>query len=342
MDGALVGRSYAVITLSDVPSLLLQRVARIRSTKVDQGLLVHWVASDAFVRHVDSVKTHTAIPHISPDDIRRFYIAVPPTNAEQRAIAEALSDVDRLLGCQEALIAKKRAIKQAAMQQLLTGKTRLPGFSGEWKTKRLGDHVKFLRHGINSRADLTNEGSVKYLHYGDIHTSPDVYLDPRVTAMPALSMEQARSLDRLEDGDLVLVDASEDMEGVAKSVELKGLQGQVVVAGLHTIAARFDKSILVDGFKAYLQFCPDFQDHLRRLAAGTKVYATHRNHIADAEMELPAPEEQTAIAAVLSDLDAEIAALGARRDKTRVIKQGMMQQLLTGRVRLVEPEVAAC
>ena len=216
--------------------------------------------------------------------------------------------MDGLLRALEALIAKKRAIKQAAMQQLLTGKTRLPGFGREWETKRLGDHVRFLRHGISSRAELSNEGPVQYLHYGDIHTSSDAYLDPGATSMPALSTDQASSLDRLENGDLVLVDASEDIEGVAKSVELKGLENREVVSGLHTIAARFDKSVLVDGFKAYLQFCPAFRNHLRRLAAGTKVYATHRTHVGSVEMELPGPEEQAAIASALSDMDTEVRA----------------------------------
>jgi type I restriction enzyme S subunit len=341
MDGALVGRSYATISRRDLPSLLLQRVARIRSSIVYQPLLGCWVASDYFIQHVDSVKTHTAIPHISPSDIRNFRIAAPTNSAEQRAIAEALSDVDGLLGALEAIIAKKRAIKQAAMQQFLTGKTRFPGFSGEWETKRLGEHVAFLRNGVNSRAELTTDGPVKYLHYGDIHTSSKVRLDPRVTAMPSLPEERARALDRLQDGDLVFADASEDMDGVGRSVEIQGVSEIEVVAGLHTIAARFDKAVLADGFKAYLQFCPAFREQLRRLAAGTKVYATNRSQIASIEMRLPDTKEQTAIATVLSDMDNEIAALEARRDKTRALKQGMMQQLLTGRVRFVKPESQA-
>jgi type I restriction enzyme S subunit len=264
-------------------------------------------------------------------------IPVPPP-PEQRAIAEALSDVDGLLGALEALIAKKRAIKQAAMQQLLTATTRLPGFSGPWETKRLGEDVIYLRTGTNSRAELTSEGPTKYLHYGDIHTSTQVSLNPRVHDMPSLPEDRARTLDRLRDGDLVFVDASEDLDGVGKSMEITGAADVEIVAGLHTIAARFDKSVLVDGFKAFLQFCPVFRQHLRRLAAGTKVYATNRGHISSAEVPLPSVDEQTAIATVLYDMDAEIAALERRAAKTRSIKQGMMQQLLTGRVRLVETE----
>ena len=151
---------------------------------------------------------------------------------------------------------------------------------------------------------------------------------------------KATTLDRLRDGDLVFADASEDVAGVSKSVELTNVGTAEVVAGQHTLAARFDKEVLSDGFKGYLQFCSLFAAHLRRLAAGTKVYATNRAHIASVEMGLPTIAEQSAIAAVLSDMDADLAALEARRDKTCALKQAMMQELLTGRTRLVNSESA--
>ena len=288
--------------------------------------------------HIDFARflSGSGVPTLNRNDIHKHRVPVPPPY-EQCAIAEALSDVDGLLKALDALIAKKRAVKQATMQQLLTGKTRLPGFGRrKWTPRRLGHHVTFLRNGTNSRSELTSDGPVKYLHYGDIHASSSVYLDPLTAAMPAVPPECAASLDRLENGDLVMVDASEDLEGVGTSVEVKDLRDLKLVAGLHTIAARFDKSVLADGFKGYLPFCPELRTHLRRLAAGTKVYATSRTHLASAEIRLPDSNEQHAIATVLSDMDAETAALEQRRDKTRAIKQGMMQQLLTGRVRLVK------
>lgn len=286
-------------------------------------------------KRLNSLVFGSGQPLITGTQLKALSIQLPSLD-EQRAIATALSDVDALLTQLDRLIAKKRDIKQATMQQLLTGKTRLPGFGGEWQVRRLGEHVTFLRNGVHSRAELTEEGSVKYLHYGDIHTSPRVRLDPAVTAMPCLPAHKAATLDRLRTGDLVFADASEDMEGVGKSVEIGTIDdSSELVSGLHTIAARFDRNTLADGFKAYLQFCPAFRSQLYRLAAGTKVYATTRNHIASIEIALPCLAEQTAIATLLSDLDAELAALEARRDKTRALKQGMMQELLTGRTRLV-------
>jgi type I restriction enzyme S subunit len=253
---------------------------------------------------------------------------------EQSSIATALSDVDALLAAQDALIAKQRAIKQGAMQELLTGRTRLPRFDGKWEVRRFGNHLKFLKNGTNSRAELSNVGHIKYLHYGDIHRSNEVILNVITRDMPFLSPARAEKLARLENGDLVFADASEDLTGVAKSVEVHGAIGQQVVPGLHTIAVRFDKSILADGFKAYLQFMPTFRNHLLRLVAGTKVLSTNRAHISGCEIALPSIEEQRAIAEVLNDIDAEIAALEAKRAKTALLKQGMMQELLTGRIRL--------
>ena len=225
-----------------------------------------------------------------------------------------------------------------SMQQLLTGEMRLPGFCGEWRVTRLGDYVSFLRNGVNSRAELLAEGRVKYVHYGDVHACKDVYLS--TASLPCLPDAKAASLDRLLPGDLIFADASEDLDGVGKSVEVREIDSTEVVSGLHTIAARFDKDVLADGFKGFLQFCPAFLSHLRRLAAGTKVYATNRAHIAGVEMPLPSVAEQTAIATVLADMDAEIAALEARCDKMRDLKRAMMQELLTGKTRLVQPEVA--
>jgi type I restriction enzyme S subunit len=338
----VLGRVGRVV-VSDLPANTNQALAIIRLSRrarVAHDFLFWCLKGGTVQERIRNINVQAAQANISLQDVREFLLPLPASE-EQRAIAEALSDVDRLLGAFEGLIAKKRAIKQAAMQQLLTGKARLPGFSGEWGTKRLGRHVTFLRHGTHSRAHLTADGPVRNLHYGDIHTSTEVFLNARETSMPRLAVHRAAGLDRLEDGDLVLVDASEDLNGVGKSVELTGTAGIDVVSGLHTIAARFDKSVLADGFKRYLQFCPAFRQQLTRLAAGTKVYATNRAHIASVEMSLPHPDEQTAIATVLSDMDAEIAALEVRRDKTCAIKQGMMQQLLTGRVRLMKPEAAA-
>lgn len=307
-------------------------ITRPNQCHVDSAYLCHYLNSEGGQRFFTQSEIGGAQKNVNAGTLRGMPIPLPSV-PEQRAIAAVLSDVDALLGGLDRLIAKKRDLKQAAMQQLLTGQTRLPGFNGEWEVKRLGDHMVLLRNGVNSRAELLPEGRVRYIHYGDVHACKDVFMSP--ASLPCLPDAKAASLERLRDGDLIFADASEDVAGVSKSVELRGVGRTEVVSGLHTIAARFDKAVLADGFKGYLQFCLPFAMHLRRLAAGTKVYATNRAHIASVQMRLPTVAEQTAIAAVLGDMDAELSALEASRDKTRALKQGMMQELLTGKTRLV-------
>ncbi len=125
MDGSLVGRSYARLQAQDLPAVLLQRVARIRSGKLDIGYLSHFIGSDIFIGYCDSVKTVTAIPHISPSDIRNFTIPIPSDMSEQTAIASVLTEMDEELAVLAQRREKTRALKQAMMQELLTGRTRL-------------------------------------------------------------------------------------------------------------------------------------------------------------------------------------------------------------------------
>lgn len=305
------------------------------------GYILSVLLAHRFTKYAESVSVRSGMPKINRAELASFSVAVPPP-PEQLAIATALSDVDALLGGLDRLIAKKRDLRTGAMQRLLTGQTRLPGFTAPWQVRRLGDHIAFLRNGVHSRAQLTVGDPVRYLHYGDIHVASSIRLDLSRAMMPRLPTAAAARLTRLDDGDVVFVDASEDLVGVGKSLEIESANGIEAVAGQHTIAARFEKEVLADGFKGYLQFVPAFIAHLRRLAAGTKVYATNRKHIASAEIALPEPDEQRAIARVLSDMETEIAALEARLTKTRDLKQAMMQALLTGRVRLPVSAVETC
>ena len=300
--------------------------------QADSNFLYFIVQSDRFIGAA-SISYGTHMPRTDWEVMQNFEIHLPPVQ-EQRAIAEALLDVDGLLGALETLIAKKRAIHQAAMQQLLTGRTRLPGFSGEWEAKRIGDICTFLPTANNPRSDLVEDGNVEYIHYGDIHAHPRPVLDCASDVLPLIEDFRVGNAARLMDGDLVVVDASEDMTGVGKSIEIRGASGRNVVAGLHTIACRGSSDHWAAGFKAYLQFIPAFRAVLAQIATGISVYAISKKQLADIEFPLPPRPEQGAIVSVLSDMDAEIAALERRRDKTRAVKRGMMEQLLTGRVRL--------
>ncbi len=283
--------------------------------------------------------TGTTMATLNQDLLERVPVWVPE-KAEQDRIAVALDDVSDLVGALEKLIVKKREVKQGMMQELLAGRTRLPGFTGDWREITLGEHVTYVRTVALSRDKLDRESPLRYLHYGDIHTRSSVFLDAVNENMPRAASHLASRAGRLIPGDLIFADASEDPDGVGKSVEISDVPPEGVVPGLHTIAARFDKSVLADGFKAYIQFMPAFRAALLRLAAGTKVLATTRSYISSIALTLPETEEQHAIADILQDADAEIEALERRLEAARAVKVGMMQELLTGRTRLPVGEEA--
>jgi type I restriction enzyme S subunit len=294
-----------------------------------------------YLQYIPSVKdslkkaaTGISVYGISKNNAKNILICLP-TYSEQQAIATALSDVDALIISLDNFIAKKHDIKQATMQQLLTGKTRLPGFSGEWNEYKFGEIFQFLSTANNSRSDLSEYGEVKYIHYGDIHTKWRSFLNCSSDALPLIKKDKVGNVPFLEDGDLVMADASEDYEGLGVSIEVKNATGNKVVAGLHTLLLRGNKEVLADGFKGYLQYIPAVKDSLKKAATGISVYGISKNNARNISICLPDIVEQQAIATVLSDMDAEIAALEQRRDKTRVLKQGMMQELLTGKTRLL-------
>ena len=305
------------------------------SADVYPPYLSYYFHSEPFKRRIRSVAVGQTRASLNTEILNAAYVMLPPIQ-EQHAIGEALSDVDALIQALDALIAKKQAIKHATMQQLLTGRIRLPGFSGKWETKRLGDVCTFLPTASYSRANLIGDGEFSYIHYGDIHAHSRPILDCEEIDLPRIAKGLVESVGLLQDGDLVMVDASEDLAGIGKAVEVLGIERKPIVAGLHTILCRGSSHHWALGFKAYLQFIPTFRTALTRMATGISVYGISKKQVANVELPLPSPIEQQAIATVFSDMDAETVALEHQLEKTRQIKEGMMQDLLTGRVRLVE------
>ena len=310
---------------------------RRRSPDISPTFLQAVFRSFIIKNQLSELMVGSTFKRVNVQQIKSFLVPMPKPD-EQRAIATALSDVDALIDSLDQLIAKKRAIKQGAMQQLLTGKMRLEGFSGEWETKRLGDAFQFLGTANNPRSDLSGHGEVGYIHYGDIHKGTSSFLDCSAAKIPSIAqgkVGKVAKIPSLMDGDLIMADASEDYEGIGKSVEIVNLNDRKMVAGLHTHLLRGVKEVIAVGFRGYLQYIPAIRNALRSLATGISVYGISKNQVKNIEVALPSVEEQTAIATILSDMDAEITTLEQKRDKTRALKQGMMQELLTGKTRLI-------
>ena len=337
---ATIGRC-SIVPETDVPFAMGQDVCLVRPKrgKLSSDFLKLVMGSLSFARQFESMMAGSTFKRLNVQQIKKLMILAPSLN-EQERIAQMIVSVEAHAAALERLLAKKRDVKQGMMQELLTGRTRLPGFTDDWRHVILGDHVTYVRTVALSRDQLDQESPLRYLHYGDIHTRSSVLLDAATESMPRAASHLASRAGRLVPGDVVFADASEDLDGVGKSVEISAVPHEGVVPGLHTIAARFDKSVLADGFKAYIQFMPAFRAALLRLAAGTKVLATTRSYVSSIALTLPGTEEQHAIAKVLRDADAEVESLERRLESARAVKIGMMQELLTGRTRLpVKEEV---
>jgi type I restriction enzyme S subunit len=338
ITGASIGRS-ALADARVQRGNVNQHVCIIRTnqTELHPRFLNYFLLSTAGQRQIDGFQAGGNRQGLNFGQVRSFRLPLPPL-PEQRSIAGALSDVDALIGALDSALAKKRDLKQAAMQQLLTGQKRLPGFHGEWEVKTLGELFTVGGGFSASRNQLSSEGHC-YLHYGDIHKSSKTFIDVRseYQDIPKLDipLKRVSQSSLLEDGDVVFVDASEDDEGTSKHVVVVNKDKTPFISGLHTIVAKSKTSELDHQYRRYCFQTTAIKRQFYFYAVGTKVSGISKTNIAKLTLPVPSLSEQTAIAEVLSDIDAELAALTQRRDKTRALKQGMMQELLTGRTRLI-------
>ena len=310
-----------------------QRVYRI-SDFSDQmmGPFFFYQFSAGFYKRIMSMTAKSSVDSVRLEMIAGMEIPLPPP-AEQRAIAEALSDVDGLLAALEELIDKKRAIKQAAMQQLLTGETRLPGFTGAWETKRLGEIGPFSKGRGIKREDVSLEG-LPCVRYGELYTRYHNYILRVASRIPP---KVALTALPIQTGDLLFAGSGETSEEIGSCAAYLGKE-QAYAGGDIVVLSPLEQNSIYLG---HLINHPTVVAQKARMAQGNAVVHISASNLAQVKIELPCPAEQTATAAILSDMDKEIAALEERRDKARAIKQGMMQALLTGRVRLVRPEPAS-
>ena len=282
-----------------------------------------WTASSSARRYfLFAGKQTTNLASISKSSLGDLPVAIPPV-PEQRAIAAALGDVDALLGGLDRLIAKKRDLKQAAMQQLLTGQTRLPGFSGEWEVKRLGDVVeKLVGGGTPTRSESTYWGN----------EVPWVTVKDFATFNPRQSQESITRVG-LKNSASHLIPAGTLITSTRMAL------GKAVVYDVD-VAINQDLKAVFLMQSSSVQFLYYWFEHnaqmIDELGSGSTVKGISITELRGLPFPFIPLPEQTAIATLLSDMDTELAALQTRRNKTHSLKQSMMQELLTGRIRLVD------
>jgi type I restriction enzyme S subunit len=296
---------------------LLRKKSSDHSTEFLQAIF----QSPVILKQLADLMVGSTFKRANVQQIRNFSVPMPPP-PEQRAIAEALSDVDGLLGGLDRLIAKKRDLKQAAMQQLLTGQTRLPGFHGEWAIVELGKLIKEIADGATpSTADSRNFGGrIYWVVIDDIK-------DEIITTATTLTERglQSCAATLWQPGTLIISTGATIGEvGIAR-IPVATKQG---ICGIV-----FDQSQAIAAFMKY--WFVQNKPKILGKAQGSTIKEVRAPTLVKIELTVPPVPEQTAIAHILSEMDAELTALEQRREKTLSLKQAMMQELLTGRTRLL-------
>ncbi|MEK0445339.1 MAG: hypothetical protein RLZZ399_660 [Verrucomicrobiota bacterium] len=308
---------------------LAQRIIKYRP-KIDDlssTYLKHYFLSDRFQQILDDHSSGSTAKGIKGGVLHKLPVALPPL-PEQRAIASALSDVDGLLGALDRLIAKKRDLKQAAMQQLLTGQTRLPGFHGEWVTKKLGELFEITSSKRVFQSEWKSEGIPFYRARELAVLGETGRVDNELFVSRALydSFRTAHGVPEVGDMLVTGVGTLGKVYVVRNEEEFYFKDGNIIWFKIRgSVSAEFLRQLYLTNV---------VMKQITDGSAGTTVGTYTISGAKKTEIPVPPLHEQTAIAGVLSDMDAELAALEERREKTRALKQGMMQELLTGRIRL--------
>lgn len=299
---------------------------RIKSNRLGAAFAEYLLRAPAVRRQIVSRGQGAVRANIGQSELGSVMIPLPPAH-EQTAIAEALGECGVLIAELETLIVKKRQIKHGVMQELLSGQRRLPGFSSRWETRKLGDLGYFLK-GSGVRKDQAQSGTLPCVRYGEIYMHHDYVLQH---FRSHISREVAANATPIRSGDILFAGSGETKEEIGKCValaaEIEAYAGGDIVI-LRT--SNHDPAFL-----GYALNMPNAQRQKSSRGQGDSVVHISASALTNVEVELPELREQSSIAAALIDFDADLDVLGVRLEKMHQIKQGMMQELLTGKVRLI-------
>lgn len=262
---------------------------------------------------VDFPLESTGVPQLTAPQIMNIELELPQYG-EQKEIADLLADVNSLIEMLEKQISKKKAIKQGAMQELLTGKKRLPGFSGEWKQYNLSKICQLINGRAYSQDELLPSGKYRVLRLGNLFTNGHWYYSD-------LELPEKQYCAK---GDLIYAWSATFGPHI--------WEGEKVVYHYHIWKVELNALACKEYVYHYLR--ADVQMLMNELQGGTMAHLT-KEAMEKRAIIMPEHDEQVAIAEILTNMDLEIAALEQKLAKYRQVKQGMMQQLLTGKIRLV-------
>ena len=292
----------------------------------------------------------TGQPKITQGGIGAISFKYPSEKTEQTAIANILSTVDEAIASVQNSIAAAERLKKSLMQNLLTGKMKPDGtfrtpdefYIDEkfgkvptgWEVKRVDALFDFYPTASYSRSMLSADGECKYIHYGDIHTRFNTFLDISKESLPYINKDMVKKFVYLENGDIIISDTSEDYEGVGKLVEIVNLGDSKVISGLHTLLLRPKTADLMNGFKGYLFNEERVRLEFLKYVTGIKVYSISKNSLAKVLLPIPTKQEQESIKNKLDAVNNDISSSKTKINSLERLKKSLIQNLLTGKTQL--------
>lgn len=306
--------------------LFSSRLLRIRINlqNISPAYLSYHFLQEPTKHRIRSVAVGQTMASLNTTILKSIDISLPPL-AEQKAIAHALSDVDNLITAIDQLITKKRNLKQGTMQELLTGKKRLPGFSGKWEVKKLGDICNYINDGTHYTPKYINDGipfySVENVTTNNFHHTKYISKEEHNFLVKRCNPQK---------GDILLTRIG--TLGKTKLIDWNVEASIYVSLALLKLNNNIDSNYLYTYTKSN-QFV---QDVIKRSLVNATPQKINMGDIDNIPIPIPPLPEQKAIAEILTDMDKEIEALEKKRDKYKAIKQGMMQELLTGKTRIID------
>lgn len=322
MYGATIGK---LGILNDEAATNQACCAIFQSAIYETKFLYYWLLKER--KNIITQGCGAGQPNISQSIIKKLLVPVPPIQ-EQQHIVTALSDIDALISALNKKIEKKKLIKQGAMQQLLIGQKRLQGFSEPWVEKRLGEMCSIYRGGSPRPIEnfITNDvNGINWIKIGDVEPSSK-YI---IKTAEKIRLEGESKSRKVYAGDFILSNSMSFGRPYILKIDGCIHDGWLVIQNYQEY---FDLDYLY-----YLLGSEYVFEQYKKMAAGSSVQNLNKDKVSNVLVRMPLNKtEQTAIAEILSDMDNEIVELESKRTKYDSIKQGMMQQLLTGKIRLID------
>ena len=278
------------------------------------------------------------VPVINTKTVLSQMVFLPPL-PEQKKIAAILSTQDKVIELKEKLLAQKQQQKKYLIQQLLTGKKRLPGFNEKWKVEKFSEIFDFLSTNTLSRDNLfEGVGAIQNIHYGDILTKFDEVIDLDCVCLPSIKESAIpNNCATVKSGDIIIADTAEDLTA-GKAVEVQNIGDRVIYSGLHTMLCRPKEQLFSDGWLGFYMNSEAYHKQLIPYISGVKVMAISKSNIVKTYIAIPSKAEQAAIVEILSTADHEIDLLQKSIEAEKQKKKALMQLLLMGKARVEDEQ----